>query len=75
MDNIKDKRYFNNKNIKIMINDKKLYIDIKEICNIFKKGSVKELSQEEWEKLKLFKQKLTMSSSFSHKFCKQSRLI
>ena len=53
-------------------NDKNLYIDIGEIINIFEKEEVKDLTKENWKSLKAFKRKITMSSSFAHKFCKVS---
>ena len=56
-------------------NDKSLYINIDEICNIFKKENVSDLTQEEWNKLKMFKRKISISSSFAHRFCKKSNEI
>lgn len=56
----------------MIINDKNIWIDIEDICNIFKKENVKDLSQLEWEKLKIFKKKISISSAFAHKFCKKS---
>ena len=56
-------------------NDKDLYIDIGEIVDIFEKTNIKEISQEDWNKLKLFIKKLSISSSFAHKFCKTSNKI
>lgn len=54
-------------------NNKTLKIDIEKICNIFKKEKITDLTQDDWNLLKEFKNKLTMSSSFAHKFCKKSR--
>lgn len=56
-------------------NDKSLYIDIERVCNIFKKEDIKEVTQEEWDILKCFKKKITISSSFAHRFCKKSNEI
>lgn len=56
-------------------NDKNLRIDIEKVCNIFKKEKIEEVSQEEWEILKNFKRKITISSSFAHRFCKKSNEI
>ena len=53
-------------------NDKSLYIDIERVCKIFEKENIEEVTQEEWEVLKKFKRKITISSSFAHRFCKKS---
>lgn len=53
-------------------NDKNIYVDIDKIINIFKKEKVEELTKEDWYDLKLFYSKISISSSFAHKFYKKS---
>lgn len=55
-------------------NNKNIRVDIERVCNIFKK-ELKDVTESEWEKLKVFKQKITISSAFAHKFCKKSNEI
>lgn len=55
-------------------NNKNIRVDIERICNIFKK-ELKDVTESEWEELKVFKQKITISSAFAHKFCKKSNEI
>ncbi|QIG63396.1 hypothetical protein DAC20_171 [Bacteroides phage DAC20] len=55
-------------------NNKNIRVDIERVCNIFKK-ELKDVTESEWEELKVFKQKITISSAFAHKFCKKSNEI
>lgn len=55
-------------------NNKNIRVDIERVCNIFKK-ELKDVTESEWEELKVFKQKITISSAFAHKFCKKSNKI
>lgn len=55
-------------------NNKNIRVDIERVCNIFKK-ELKDVTESEWEELKVFKQKVTISSAFAHKFCKKSNEI
>ena len=55
-------------------NNKNIRVDIERICDIFKK-ELKDVTESEWEELKVFKQKITISSAFAHKFCKKSNEI
>lgn len=55
-------------------NNKNIRVDIERVCDIFKK-ELKDVTESEWEKLKVFKQKITISSAFAHKFCKKSNEI
>lgn len=55
-------------------NNKNIRVDIERVCNIFKK-ELKDVIESEWEELKVFKQKITISSAFAHKFCKKSNEI
>lgn len=55
-------------------NNKNIRVDIERVCNIFKK-ELKDITESEWEELKVFKQKITISSAFAHKFCKKSNEI
>lgn len=55
-------------------NNKNIRVDIERVCNIFKK-ELRDVTESEWEELKVFKQKLTISSAFAHKFCKKSNEI
>lgn len=55
-------------------NNKNIRVDIERVCNIFKK-ELKDVTESEWEELKVFKQKITISSVFAHKFCKKSNEI
>lgn len=55
-------------------NNKNIRVDIEKVCNIFKK-ELKDVTESEWEELKVFKQKITISSAFAHKFCKKSNEI
>lgn len=55
-------------------NNKNIRVDIERVCNIFKK-ELKDVTKSEWEELKVFKQKITISSAFAHKFCKKSNEI
>lgn len=55
-------------------NNKNIRVDIERVCNIFKK-ELKDVTESEWEELKVFKQKITVSSAFAHKFCKKSNEI
>lgn len=55
-------------------NNKNIRVDIERVCNIFKK-KLKDVTESEWEELKVFKQKITISSAFAHKFCKKSNEI
>lgn len=55
-------------------NNKNIRVDIERVCNIFKK-ELKDVTESEWEELKVFKQKITISSAFAHKFYKKSNEI
>ena len=55
-------------------NNKNIRVDIERVCDIFKK-ELKDVTESEWEELKVFKQKITISSAFAHKFCKKSNEI
>lgn len=55
-------------------NNKNIRVDIERVCDIFKK-ELKDVTESEWEELKIFKQKITISSAFAHKFCKKSNEI
>lgn len=55
-------------------NNKNIRVDIERVCDIFKK-ELKDVTDSEWEELKVFKQKITISSAFAHKFCKKSNEI
>ena len=55
-------------------NNKNIRVDIERVCNIFKK-ELKDVTESEWKELKVFKQKITISSAFAHKFCKKSNEI
>ena len=55
-------------------NNKNIRVDIERVCNIFKK-ELKDVTESEWEEFKVFKQKITLSSAFAHKFCKKSNEI
>lgn len=55
-------------------NNKNIRVDIERVSNIFKK-ELKDVTESEWEELKVFKQKITISSAFAHKFCKKSNEI
>lgn len=55
-------------------NNKNIRVDIERVCDIFKK-KLKDVTESEWEELKVFKQKITISSAFAHKFCKKSNEI
>lgn len=55
-------------------NNKNIRVDIERICDIFKK-ELKDVTESEWKELKVFKQKITISSAFAHKFCKKSNEI
>lgn len=55
-------------------NNKNIRVDIERVCNIFKK-ELKDVTESEWEELKVFKQKITISSVFAYKFCKKSNEI
>ena len=55
-------------------NNKNIRVDIERVCNIFKK-ELKDVTESEWEEHKVFKQKITISSAFAHKFCKKSNEI
>lgn len=59
----------------MMVNDKNIRVNIENICDIFKKEKVKDITQSEWEELRTFKKKIAMSSAFAHKFCKKSNEI
>lgn len=55
-------------------NNKNIRVDIERVCDIFKK-ELEDVTESEWEELKVFKQKITISSAFAHKFCKKSNEI
>lgn len=55
-----------------MENDRSLFVDVDKVLSIFEKD-FKDLSQNDWSLIKDFKTKITMSSSFAHKFSKRAK--
>jgi len=55
-----------------MKNDKNIYIDIDKVINVFEKDNIKDITQEDINILKQFYSKISISSSFAHKFYKRA---
>ena len=55
-------------------NDRNLKINIPKTCQILQK-SLSDLNEQDWKQVQNFGIKLSMSSTFAHKFCKKSRDI
>lgn len=55
-----------------MENDRSLFVDVDKILNILEKD-FENLDKNDWSLIKDFKKKITMSSSFAHKFSKRAK--
>lgn len=54
-----------------MQNDRNLFVNIEDVLKVFAK-EFKDLTQTDWELVQQFKKKITMSSSFAHKFSRKA---